>query len=417
MVEQERLVLLHPYAAVGEHLARTKWIVVLLDRKFLASQLFPELARRYLGGRGQDYDVAVVLDSVTPKVLYSSFPGFGLKPENPVDARLNLFGRPSMGGNVAGTAGGILIHTHGDSGENTPHVFIDPVAALPDEPELLILAQHRQGSLEAAVAGLRNRNLAINFGVLGVLAVTLTLIIVTSQRARILAQMQMDFVAGVSHELRTPLTAISLAARNLEDGVVQPDGLARYGRAIRNQAVQLAGLVDEILLFSETHSGRHVYKIEPVDVSLGIQTTLETMAPLIESSGFTVEEDIRPDLPLVRADAAAFGQCLQNLVSNSLKYGGEKQWIGVKAYAHQNGGKREVCVSVEDRGLGIGAQELKQIFEPFYRSPEVAAEIHGNGLGLPLTKSMVEAMGGRLAVASEPGKGSTFTMHFRPAAM
>jgi signal transduction histidine kinase len=68
-----------------------------------------------------------------------------------------------------------------------------------------------------------------------------------------------------------------------------------------------------------------------------------------------------------------------------------------------------------DRGLGIAPAELKQIFEPFYRSPEVVSQIHGNGLGLPLTKNMVEAMGGRLTVSSKPGKGSTFTIYLRPA--
>jgi two-component system phosphate regulon sensor histidine kinase PhoR len=115
-------------------------------------------------------------------------------------------------------------------------------------------------------------------------------------------------------------------------------------------------------------------------------------------------------------DTAAFSQCLQNLITNSLKYGGENKWTGVRAFVWENGGKREICVSVEDHGMGIGSGELKQIFEPFYRSPKaVAAQIHGNGLGLPLTKTMVEAMRGRITVSSQPGKGSTFTIHLRPA--
>jgi signal transduction histidine kinase len=228
--------------------------------------------------------------------------------------------------------------------------------------------------------------------------------------------MQMDFVAGISHELRTPLTAILLAAKNMEDGVVGMNALARYGAAIKNQAAQLSGLVEEILLFSDTHSGHHVYKIEPVDVTLGIENTIESLAPLIDSSGFTVEQVVAPDLPLALADNAAFSQCLQNLITNSLKYGGDKKWIGVRAFLSENGGKKEIRVSVQDQGRGIGSGELKRIFEPFYRSPEVvAAQIHGNGLGLPLTKTMVEAMRGRLTVTSRPAVGSTFTIHLRPA--
>jgi signal transduction histidine kinase len=119
---------------------------------------------------------------------------------------------------------------------------------------------------------------------------------------------------------------------------------------------------------------------------------------------------------MVHGDAAAFSQSLQNLITNSLKYGGNQQWVAVRAFLAENGGKREVCVSVEDRGIGIGSGELKHIFEPFYRSPAVVdSQILGNGLGLPLTKTMVEAMGGKLSVASERGKGSTFTLHLRPA--
>jgi signal transduction histidine kinase len=129
-----------------------------------------------------------------------------------------------------------------------------------------------------------------------------------------------------------------------------------------------------------------------------------------------IEENVPPDLPLALGDTAAFSQCLQNLITNSLKYGGDNKWIGVRAFVSENGGKKEICTSVEDRGLGIGNGELKQIFEPFYRSPEVvAAQIHGNGLGLPLTKTMVEAMRGRITVSSQSGRGSTFTIHLRPA--
>jgi signal transduction histidine kinase len=318
--------------------------------------------------------------------------------------------------------GASLPHTPGtvfpafaEGGSEEPHLFIDPLVQSPGEPGLAVIAQHRQGSLDAAVARLRDRNFFVSFGVLGVLAITLTLVVVTSQRARSLARMQMDFVAGVSHELRTPLTAILLAARNLEDGVVGKNGLARYGIAIKNQAAQLSGLVEEILLFSETHSGRHQYKIEPIDLTLGIENTIENLAPLIESSGFTLEQQIDPDLPLVLGDSAAFSQCLQNLITNSLKYGGDNKWTRVRAFLTENAARKEVRVSVEDRGLGINGGELKRIFEPFFRSPEVvAAQIHGNGLGLPLTKTMVEAMGGSITVASTPGQGSVFTIHLRP---
>jgi signal transduction histidine kinase len=417
MLDQEHLALLHPIPVPGRsEKPRIVWLIVPLERQIITQRLLPELVKHQFGGRGENYKVAVILDGAAPAVLYSSASGFGSSKNSAFDARLNLFGPPSMVRGISmPRASGVALPAFAESGD-VPPLFIDPFVQSSHAPALAVIARHRQGSLEVAVARLHQRNLAVSFGVFGILAITLTLIVITSQRARSLARMQMDFVAGISHELRTPLTAILLAAKNLEDGVVGPDGLARYGAAIKNQAAQLSGLVEEILLFSDTHSGHHVYKIEPVDVTLGIENTIESLAPLIDSTGFTVEQVVAPDLPLALADTAAFSQCLQNLITNSLKYGGDKKWIGVRAFLSENGGKKEIRVSVEDQGLGIGHGELKRIFEPFYRSPEVvAAQIHGNGLGLPLTKTMVEAMRGRLTVTSRPSIGSTFTIHLRTA--
>jgi two-component system, OmpR family, sensor histidine kinase SenX3 len=423
MLDQEHLVLLHAEPAAGKsgefELGEEPllWLVVPLSREYMTAHLLPELARHEFGGHTQTYQVAVIIDSASPSLLYSSQPGFGSVHNSPVDASLNLFGPPALvTGSGLSHGRGVVFPASLESAGDLPPLHVNPLIPSPPGPILTVIAQHRQGSVEAAVASLRERNMAVNFGVLGILAITLTLVVITSHRARALAQMQIDFVAGVSHELRTPLTAILLAARNLEDGVVGESGLARYGAAIKNHAAQLSGLVEEILLFAETHSGRHIYKIEPFDVALGIQNTLDSLAPIVEASGFTVEDEVASDLPMVHGDAAAFSQSLQNLITNSLKYGGDQQWVAVRAFLAENGGKREVCVSVEDRGIGIGSGELKHIFEPFYRSPAVVdSQILGNGLGLPLTKTMVEAMGGKLSVASERGKGSTFTLHLRPA--
>jgi signal transduction histidine kinase len=101
------------------------------------------------------------------------------------------------------------------------------------------------------------------------------------------------------------------------------------------------------------------------------------------------------------------------LITNALKYGSEQKWIGIQARLTEHGLKgKEVQISVADRGIGIAAEEIRHIFEPFYRSPSVtAAQIHGTGLGLPLAKSIVEAMQGQVTVKSAPGRGSTFTLH------
>jgi signal transduction histidine kinase len=112
-------------------------------------------------------------------------------------------------------------------------------------------------------------------------------------------------------------------------------------------------------------------------------------------------------------DFSAVSQCLQNLVVNAVKYGGTNPKIAIRAFGgNGEAGEKEVHISVEDHGIGIDSTELEQIFEPFYRSPVVtAAQIHGTGLGLPLAKSIAEAMHGRISVVSKVGVGSRFTLH------
>lgn len=279
-----------------------------------------------------------------------------------------------------------------------------------------LLARHRKGSLEAVVAGMRHRNLAVSFGVLLVLTAGIGMILISSQRARMLARLQMDFVASVSHELRTPLAVISSAAENITDGVVAgKQQLSQYGAEIKNQARHLIQLVEQILLFAATRNKRHHYNLRPLRVEDVIEAALKDTAGMIEENRIVVEQEIAPNLPPVIGDLTALSHCLQNLITNAIKYGGDARWMRIKAGVNEENGRlEEVQITVEDKGLGIGASELRHIFEPFYRSrTAAAAQIHGTGLGLPLARDIAEAMGGRLTVTSEPGKGSCFMLYLK----
>jgi signal transduction histidine kinase len=116
------------------------------------------------------------------------------------------------------------------------------------------------------------------------------------------------------------------------------------------------------------------------------------------------------------ADPKALGRCLQNLMTNALKYGAGGRWMAVRAQPGSGPEAGEVLITVQDRGQGIEPGEIPHIFEPFYRGNAArASQTHGTGLGLSLAKEAAEAMGGKLTVASRPGEGSAFTLHF-PAA-
>jgi len=398
------------------------WIIIPIELSVVEKEVLPELAQKYLtGSPGLDYRVAVLRTSGDKQeVLYSSEAGFGANAATPMDGALNLFGPPTRHGQMPPMPGMFAVSRspgnertlQTQAGERS--VRFEPLFFASDDPGWQIVVQHKKGSLDAAVSGLRWRNLIVSFGVLVVLAITMALVVITSQRARRLALLQMEFVAGVSHELRTPLAVISSAAENIAHGVVaEKEQVARYGASILKQSRQLTKLVEQVLVFAATQQKPQRYQLRPLNVAEVIDAALENTANMITGGAVTLERHIEAGLPPVAADFSALTQCLQNLINNAVKYGGESRWIGIRATAQKEKDTvREVSITVQDHGIGIGPGELKQIFDPFYRSPAVAgSNIHGTGLGLPLAKTLIESMRGRLTVESEVGKGARFTIH------
>ncbi|HEY2497565.1 MAG TPA: HAMP domain-containing sensor histidine kinase [Candidatus Angelobacter sp.] len=411
------------------------WLVIQFDPTILQTEIFPELAQKFFGSSsGMDYYIAVrAADSDGERVFYSSGAGFGEEKNLPVDATLNLIG-PPFGHTGAQDAGldffaAPMRQMAGDHGPQSDEQHLAALERLPRfEPfhygggqaqaTWQLVAKHKSGSVEAAVSALRRRNLIASFGVLSVLAVTMGLILMASQRARRLAKLQMDFVAGISHELRTPLAVISSAAENIAHGVVEDkQQLIRYGNTIVKQSRQLTQLVEQVLLFASTQQSQGRYGLGPLNIAEVIDAALEGTSATVAAAGFTLERHVEPALPPIKGDFTALVRSLQNLVTNAVKYGGDNRWLRVSATSVKEKGRfAEVQLAVEDRGIGIDKEEIKHIFEPFYRSPAVnASGIHGTGLGLPLARNIVEGMGGKLTASSELGKGSSFVIHL-PAA-
>lgn len=266
--------------------------------------------------------------------------------------------------------------------------------------------QHTAGSLEQFITNTRRKNLAISFGILSLLGVSIILIFVSAQRSKLIAQRQIDFVSSVSHEFRTPLAVIYSAGENLADGVAKEEiQVSRYGTLIKGEGKKLTRMVEQILDFAGANSGKKKYDLREINVKEVVENALAECEPLLQD--FEVETKIAANLPCIIADKNALTQAIQNLIANSIKYSGDAKFIKISA----NNVNGKVKITVEDKGIGIAKADLKHIFEPFFRAKAVVDEqIHGNGLGLSLVKETIEKHCGEILVESEIGKGSKFVI-------
>jgi signal transduction histidine kinase len=368
-------------------------LVVALNRQYLEGEYLPDLVDRHFGSAGQRNFVVSVRTSQPPyRTVYLSDANSHIDTSS-ADAAVNLFDLVS---------------------EDARRRGHPPLQASAAGEQLQLVAQHPAGSLEHAVASWRRRNLAISLGLLAILAGSMALIFSGARRSKALARMQVEFVAGVSHELCTPLAVINTAAENLADGVVEnAEQMQEYGGLIRAQGHRLGRLVDEVLLFTAGRFGLSGYDLEPVAVAPILAQSLSTFDANLHDAGFTLAREINDKLPLIVADPSATITCIENLVSNAMKYSNSSKWIAIRAYETAADSKPEVRISVEDKGIGISSGDLAHIFEPFYRAQAVRADqIRGVGLGLYLVKRMMEDMGGRVSVKSELGRGTTVVLHF-----
>lgn len=386
-------------------------VVMELDREVIVRDLIPALVEKHFSTRDDPaYRIAVVSHGDVPRVVYSSSGEWKAEELATPDAQLSLFGPPPppVASGEPAPPGSRRNRPNRGPGPLTRNGFQGSLISQP----WTLLAKHRAGSLERAVAQVRTRDLAISFGILVVLAAGLITVVISSQRAHILSKLQMEFAAGVSHELRTPLAVIRSAAYNLRSGVVQDkEGIEQYAAIVQEEARRLSDMVEEVLLYSETQSGRKKYKLEPIDVNEVIDRAITNISPTIDLENCEFSTHIDPDLPPVKADSAGLTQCIQNLLSNAFKYGKTGNKLHIDIVGQKDSSENEVRLSLADRGPGIDVADQRYLFEPFYRGERVESNIPGNGLGLHLVKRIMQAQGGRVTFSPAPEGGACFTLH------
>ncbi len=221
-------------------------------------------------------------------------------------------------------------------------------------------------------------------------------------------RMRSDFVANASHELRTPLTTLSGFIETMQ-GAARKDENARdeFLRLMKTQAERMSHLIDDLLSLSRIELDEHIEPRDVIDVGNIVLFTENLLRPMAEETGCEMTIDTEPNLQ-VRGDAGQLGQVLHNLVENAIKYAGKGKQVAVHA-------KRDgpmAVISIEDNGPGIAAHHIPRLTERFYRVNVQESRMRGGtGLGLAICKHIVNRHRGRLAIESQVGRGSRFSVY------
>jgi PAS domain S-box-containing protein len=216
---------------------------------------------------------------------------------------------------------------------------------------------------------------------------------------------QREFISVVSHEFRTPLTSIQGFSEMLRDDELDPADTRDFADEIHRNAERLTRMINEMLDLDRMQSGRVALRRDPLDLNSIVRDVLQTLA--VVSDHHSLQSDLAASLPLVAGDRDRVVQVLTNLVRNAINYSPAGGTITVSTSVEDS----FVHLAVRDEGLGIPHADLGTIFDRYTRvRTKEHQSVTGTGLGLPISKQIVEHHGGRIWVESEVGQGSIF--HF-----
>lgn len=223
-----------------------------------------------------------------------------------------------------------------------------------------------------------------------------------------MTEIRKDFINTMTHELKTPISNIAVASEVLRDADnrLSAQKSVRYANIIYKENQRLRKQIDKVLEMALLESGKIDLKLEEFNINEMIEEIVENYALIIEGRGGKLEFIEKATNPYVKADKLQLSNVIYNLLDNADKYSPIKPEISFSAKNVNEG----LLVSISDKGVGIGKEYHKQIFDKFYRVP--SGDVHdvkGLGLGLSYVKMVIEAHGGALKVDSIIHKGSTFS--------
>jgi len=316
---------------------------------------------------------------------YAARRGFRSPAQMPADAGLVQFAETTLAGAIGGASARIMVA----STVKEDALSIDEVMTMLDEASQVIAYSHeleqKSGELIAATTELRAAN----------------------ERLQELDRLKDDFVSTVTHELRTPLTSIRAFSEILHDNPELDAGeRQRFLQIIIQESERLTRLINQVLDLAKLESGRAEWQVAQVDLKSVVEDSVNATSQLFSAKNVALDVRLADDVQPVRADRDRLVQVLINLLSNAVKFvdaGTGHVVVDVRGDADA------VRVRVTDNGPGIGAADQLVIFEKFRQAGDTMTEKpQGTGLGLPISRQIIEHLGGRLWVESELGRGASF---------
>jgi signal transduction histidine kinase len=217
-----------------------------------------------------------------------------------------------------------------------------------------------------------------------------------------------DLVAAVSHDLRTPITSLQLIAEAVDDEILDPDTRQEYLRRMRTHLGALSAMIEDLFELSRLEAGEIRWSMEQVRLDTLLVETVDALRPQADAEGIAVRTDLRPEVQGARADPEQLQRVLFNLIQNAIRHTPADGSVVVRARTAGRG----VEIEVADSGAGIAAADRDRVFDPFFQAGDRAARSGGGaGLGLAISRAIIEAHGGRIWLVNDgPGTRVRFNL-------
>jgi signal transduction histidine kinase len=271
-------------------------------------------------------------------------------------------------------------------------------------------ARQRELEIESALKTRYAQNLEEEITERKILELELKELCATEQKQRCEleeeAKARGQFINVLTHELRTPLTPVVICAGMLRDVLSSnPESTQfRLANDVLKSAQAMGSRLDELLDLARFSVGTFILDRQVLDIRDFLQKTAAKFQPVAENKEQHLVLELPETLPAIEADPSRLEQVLMNLLSNASKFSPERRTVTVRARAEDN----ELVVGIEGQGIGISPEQQARLFEPYHRVERDRYAFPGLGLGLVISKQIVEAHGGRIWLTSEGGQGSTF---------